>query len=103
MEFRWPADDGPTLNAGLVAVISGDPDQYCKETVLFCDFSGGGGGGQDPLSSPLDHPMINTSFIQIWLSELNSLIFPSNYDHSKTPSMKEISSANLSYTSFMKL
>ena len=30
MAFRWRADDGPTLNAGLVALrISGDPVQYC--------------------------------------------------------------------------
>ena len=30
MALRWRADDGPTLNAGLVAFrISGDPDQYC--------------------------------------------------------------------------
>ena len=29
-EVRWGADDGPTLNAGLVALrISGDPVQYC--------------------------------------------------------------------------
>ena len=30
MAFRWRADDGPTLNAGLVAFsFPGDPDQYC--------------------------------------------------------------------------
>ena len=33
MAFRWPADDGPTLNAGLVALkilrIAGDPVQNC--------------------------------------------------------------------------
>ena len=28
--------------------FSGDPDQYCLETLNFCDFSGGG-GGPDPL------------------------------------------------------
>ena len=31
MAFRWQADDGPPLYAGLVA--SGDPDQYCQETI----------------------------------------------------------------------
>ena len=42
--FRWRADDGPTLNAGLVASgFSGGPDQYCYETIYLCDFSGGGG------------------------------------------------------------
>ena len=30
MAFRWRADDGLTLNAGLVALwFSGDLDQYC--------------------------------------------------------------------------
>ena len=30
MAFHWRADDGPTLNAGLVALyFLGDPDQYC--------------------------------------------------------------------------
>ena len=30
MAFCWRADDGPTLNAGLVALrILGDPVQYC--------------------------------------------------------------------------
>ena len=49
MAFRWCADDGPTLNAGLVAW---DPDQYCKETLYFCDFKGGSGP-----CPPLDPPM----------------------------------------------
>ena len=38
MTFRWRADDGPILNAGLIALwFSGDPDQYCLETLYFCD------------------------------------------------------------------
>ena len=38
------ADDGPTLNAYLVALcFSGDPDQYCKEILYLCDFSEGVG------------------------------------------------------------
>ena len=37
--FCWRADNGPTLNAGLVACdFSGDLDQYCLETLFFCDF-----------------------------------------------------------------
>ena len=45
MTFRWRADDGPTMNAGLVVVcfFSWDPDQYCYETQYFCVLSGGGG------------------------------------------------------------
>ena len=33
MAFCWRADDAE------------DPDQYCKETLHVCAFSGGGGGG----------------------------------------------------------
>ena len=41
---RWRANNGPTLNAVLVALLFfRDPDQYCKETLYFHDFSGGGG------------------------------------------------------------
>ena len=30
MAIRWRADNGPPLNAGLVALgFLGDPDQYC--------------------------------------------------------------------------
>ena len=47
MAFRWCADYGPTLNAGLVVLwFYSDPDQYyaTKTKLYFCDFSGGGGG-----------------------------------------------------------
>ena len=37
-------NDGPTLNAGFVGLCFLG-DQYCYETLYFCDFSGGGGGG----------------------------------------------------------
>ena len=34
--FRWRADNGPLLNAGLVASdYSGDLDQYCLETLFL--------------------------------------------------------------------
>ena len=59
MAFRWRGDDGPTLNAGLVALcFSGDPDQYCYETQYFCDFSGWGGESGPPVP-PLDPPMLH--------------------------------------------
>ena len=48
--FRWQADNGPTLNAGLVACdFSGELDQYCLETLFLVIFKGGG-GGPDPMS-----------------------------------------------------
>ena len=59
MAFRWRANDGPTLNAGLVVLrISGDPVHYCLEILYFLDFSrGGGGGGSGPSVPPLDPRM----------------------------------------------
>ena len=33
-------------------VILGDPDQYCEETLYFCDFSGGYGLSVTPLDPP---------------------------------------------------
>ena len=30
---------------GRFVIFQDDPIQYCKETLYFCDFSGGGGGG----------------------------------------------------------
>ena len=45
MAFRWRADDGQILNAGLVALrISGDPVQHCLySNPIFLCFLGGGG------------------------------------------------------------
>ena len=41
---NWRADNGPTLNAGLVACdFSGELDQYWLETLFFVIFKGGGG------------------------------------------------------------
>ena len=72
MAFRWRADDGTTLNAGLVASsFLGDPDQYCWETLYFCDFPGGGGGGWGygrPAPTPLDPRMISI-FVQVSVAE----------------------------------
>ena len=69
MAFRWRADNGPSLNAGLIALrFLGNPDQYCQETIYFCDFSlggGGGGGSGPPVLPPLDPPMMTTTRIQI--------------------------------------
>ena len=53
MVFRWRANDGPILNAGLVALrFFRDPDQYCLKKLYFCDFFRG--GGANPLFPPLD-------------------------------------------------
>ena len=69
---HWRADDGPALNAGLVALwffrgsgpilqkkiyifcvfFSGDPDQYCKRNPIFLWFfmGMGGSGPRGPVS-----------------------------------------------------
>ena len=46
MVFRWRANDGPTLNAGLIDVIlQRIRTRIAKKPYIFCDFSWGGGGG----------------------------------------------------------
>ena len=48
MAFRWYADKGLTLNAGLVALwfIRGSGPVLLRNPIALC-FSGGGGGGTD--------------------------------------------------------
>ena len=42
MAFRWRTDNGPTLNAGLVAAIfQGIRTCIARKYHYFCDFSGG--------------------------------------------------------------
>ena len=49
MAFRWRADNGPTLYAGLF--FQGFRTSIAKEPYIFVIFQGGGGtGGPDPLS-----------------------------------------------------
>ena len=49
MAFRWQADGGPTLSAGLVAVIlQGILTSIAKESYIFVIFQ----GGPDPLPPP---------------------------------------------------
>ena len=64
MAFRMRADDDLTLNAGLpLCDFSGDLDQYCKETLYFCDFSG---EGSRPPVTPLDLPMLSGNYISYY-------------------------------------
>ena len=53
MAFRWWADDGPTLNAALVALcfFRGPRPVLRKKNNCFCDFSEGGGGSRPPVPS----------------------------------------------------
>ena len=49
MAFRWHADDGPTLNAGLVAAIfQGSGSVLLESPYIFVIFQ----GGPDPFVSP---------------------------------------------------
>ena len=44
MAFRWRADDGPALNAGLVTLwfFRGSRPILLENPILFCDFQGRG-------------------------------------------------------------
>ena len=55
MAFCWQADDGPTLNTGLV--FQGIRTSIAKKPYIFVIFQGGGGGGLDPMSPPPDPHM----------------------------------------------
>ena len=52
MVFRWQADSGPTLNAGLVALwfYMGSGPVLLRNPTFLLFFR----GGSDPLSPPLD-------------------------------------------------
>ena len=49
MAFRWRADDGPTLNASLVALCQGIRTSIALKLYIFVIFQGGGGGGGPPV------------------------------------------------------
>ena len=49
MAFRWSADDGQTLNAGLVAAIFQEIRTcIARKPYIFVIFQGGGGPDLDP-------------------------------------------------------
>ena len=54
MAFRWRADDDPTLNAGLVVFenFRGSGPVLLRNSMFFCDFSGGGWGSGPPAPPP---------------------------------------------------
>ena len=56
MAFRWRADDGPTLNAGLVALLFYRGfGQVLLKTLHFCDFQRGSGPPVPPLDPHMQH------------------------------------------------
>ena len=66
MTFRWRADDGPTLNAGLVAfrIFRGSgPVLLRKPTSFFQDGGGGVSGPPAPFPSGSAHEIAT-----FWLS-----------------------------------
>ena len=59
--FRWSAKNGPTLNAGLVALwFFRGSEPVMPRNPIICDFSGGGVGPPVP---PLD-PRMQLGFLQ---------------------------------------
>ena len=68
MVFRWRANDGPTLNAGLIDVIlQRIRTRIAKKPYIFCDFSWGGGGGGSR-SPPVSHLDLRMAYIYAQLS-----------------------------------
>ena len=74
--FRLRADDGPTLNFGLVALcFSENPDKYCHETLYMCGFSEGG-GVRTPYP-PLETPMLSWGVVlvcRMWLWHFKAIL-----------------------------
>ena len=62
MAFRWRADDGQTLNAGLVlfVFIQVTRTSIAKKPYMFVIFQGGGGPDPPPA---LDPPKVKTYFL----------------------------------------
>ena len=61
MAFRWHTDDGPTLNAGLIAAIfKGVRICIVRKPNIFVIFQGGGGGPDLPAPS-LDPQTVRVS------------------------------------------
>ena len=56
MAFHWRADDGLKLNAGLVLALGffRGSNEYCLETLYFCDFQRGYGPPVPPSGSVHD-------------------------------------------------
>ena len=72
MVFRWRADDGPTLNSGMVAlwILRGSGQVLLKKTLIFVIFFFlGGGRGPDHLSPPRDPSML-LLLLLIWSLEV---------------------------------
>ena len=73
MVFQRRADDGPTLNAGLLALIfQGFRTSIAKVPYIFVLFSVGGGRVRTPCPLPLDPPMTYETQIMdqcVWYSD----------------------------------
>ena len=63
-KFRLRADDGPILNAGLVALwfFRGSGPVLLRSPIFLWFFFLGGGGGRTPSPPPLDPPILQMIF-----------------------------------------
>ena len=75
MAFRWRADDGPSLNAGLVALrfCRGSAPVLQRNPIFFLFFRGGGGGGSHMFSKCFSWE--NIKIIEPWHLISNNLAF----------------------------
>ena len=73
MAFRWRADNGQTLNTGLVAAIfQGIWTCFARKPYIFCDFSGGGVWTPVPPLDPHLRPDLDLKVMKIYPAYVNS-------------------------------
>ena len=66
MAFRWHADDGPTLNAGLVAAnCQGIRTCIARKPYIFVIFQGG--GSRPPVPPPPPTPPLDPHMPMLFL------------------------------------
>ena len=81
MAFRWRADDGPTLKAGLAALwfFRGSAPVLLRNPIFLWFFRGNGEGGPDPClpsGSAHGYGELDPSFQNCWIPHWNTATLP---------------------------